>query len=334
MLLRLFRSKSTFVYIILLIFAVIVFYGLSFQFITYKQNQAFLLGYNLLEWFDFTKTSIDYVILGFFFFFLQAILVSALSARFNLLAEVNILPSFIYLLLLSQQASLLVRPDVAIAFIFINLSFFYLFSFYSSNAIHFQTFQLGLLVGIAFLFMFDSLFFALLTPILIMFVRGKISFREIGTYIFGFFVPLYFYSTLYFLINKSLAGVGSQISQSLNTVWPIAFHLSNYIITLLFLFILFLLANYKYFKIKRVKISVRRSFQMLAFLFFTSIISYFILPFFSETLWGFTLIPFSLLLSLLFIQIKHKWIAEVLFMLFIAIELLQLFGIFNKFVLN
>ncbi|MCK5538543.1 MAG: hypothetical protein KAI79_17085 [Bacteroidales bacterium] len=326
MLLSVFRSKSAFIYIVLLLFALIVFYGFSFQIIDYSQQTGNLFGALILEWFNFSNSSYDYISIGFGLVFIQAIVVSALSARFSLFPEVNILPSFIYLLLIVQQPELLLRPDVAIAFLFISFAYFYLFNFYRSDRILYDTFKLGLFLGFAFLFLLDILLIAFLVPIFIGVIRGQISLRDLGTYFIGLILPFYFYLVIYFLVHDEVYAVFNQLGGYFTQIWPIRFHIDNHIVLLSFLLVLLLFSSYKYFKIIRLKLVIRRYFQMLSLSFYLYILAYFVIPFTSEVIWAYLLLPLSLLFSLMFSEVKRRWFAELLFVVFFTLEIMQLFG--------
>jgi len=322
---KVFSGKSTYAYVLFVAMAAVVFYGLGFRLIDYAENKAYFLGNDLLQWLNFTLSVYDFLTIGFAVYLLQTIGVTALSTRYSLLQDENLLPSFIYLLLIAQAPDLMLRPDVVLAFLFIHFSYFFLLNFVSPETVLMQIFPFGFLLGIAFLFHPETIFFIFLAPILIIAQRRRLSINELLAYIMGVVAPIYFYGVIYFLVNDQINGLLKQIDVYFSDVNPIIFHWSNYLLVLINLFVLFALFHVYYFRVKRMKVNVRMTYQNMVFLVVFVSLAYFIFPFSSEIMWGYLLLPLSFFISFVFLEMKQKWILDLLLLLFIMLQLMQLY---------
>lgn len=320
-----FLSKSSLVYALFLLMAVVVFYGLNFRMIDYSRAHTYLLGANLVSLIDFSLHQYDLVIFGFILFLLQAIGIAALSARYSLLPGENILPSFVYLLLIAQEPALLLRPDVAAAFLFVNLAYFYLFSFMYPEPILYQIFPFGFLLGVAFLFYPETIFMIVLAPLMILLQRRRLSINDVFSYFFGLISPFYFYATIHFMLTDSISDLLVQIGQYFSTQNAITFHFTNHLVVLVFLFFLFGLFHVYYFMNAHYKVNIRLAYQSMIFISAAALISYFVISFSSEVMWAYLVLPMSLFFSFVFMELKKKWVLEVLFLLFLVLQIMQLY---------
>ncbi len=322
---KVFSGKSTFAYVLFVFMAAIVFYGVGFRTIDYSNANAYLLGRDLLLGLNFAIGVYDYLIIGFVVYLIQTIGVTALSTRYSLLQDENLLPSFVYLLLIAQAPDLMLRPDVVMTFLFIHFSYFFLLNFVTPESVLFQIFPFGFLVGLAFLFHPDAFFFIVAAPVLVIVQRRRLSINELLAYILGVSAPLYFYGVIYFLINDHITSIFAQLGAYFSAINPIIFHWSNYLIVLVYLFVLFVLFHFYYFKVKRMKVNVRMSYQSMVFLVFFVFVAYFIFQFSSEIIWGYFLLPLSFFISFVFMEMKQKLILDLLLLFFIVLQLLQLY---------
>jgi len=262
------------------------------------------------------RTVISFSLISLFVF-----LINTLNNRFNIIRESYNLLLFVILFLFFQNKEIFVSPALIIGYLLIITVFFILFEIYKSEKIINQLYQIGLLIALASLFYLDLIIYIVLIPILVIAIKGIINAKQIFSFLLGILTVTELVWGTYFIISTNYAYPIYIFKQYFEAIHPIRFHLENNWIQIIGLSILFLLSNLLYFrKNNRLNINVRLYFKTMAFLFFSTIILYLLLPFTEENLWFNCLFSLSFLFSHYFLNMKKVFWANFLLVSMMAAE--------------
>jgi len=305
------------------LFLIISFY-ISYQMNLFVEvsGSYFFLG----KWINEVFISIESVwwrtIISFSLISLFVFLINILNNRFNIIRESYNLPLFVSFFLLFQSKEIFVSPALIIGYLLVIPAFFILFEIYKSEKIINQLFQIGLLIAIASLFYLDLIIYIVLIPILVIAIKGIINAKQALAFLLGILTVTELVWGTHYFITANYAYPLAILKQYFGAVHPIRFHLENNWIQIIGLSVLFLLSNLLYFrKNSRLNINVRLYFKSMGFLFFSTIILYLLLPFTGESLWLNCLFSLSFLFSNYFLNIKRTFLANILFVSLIGVEL-------------
>jgi len=269
---------------------------------------------------------------GVIFSFVILSLILFLLVNFNtsqfFINERTFLPATLYILFSALffhcQAFNPVLPGV----VFLMLAIRRIMDSYRKPDIAYNFFDAGILISIGSLFYADMIWFGILVIVGIAVIRtGNIM--EIGIAILGLITPYIILTGLYYVLGKDLTLFYSGIRQNLFG------ESSGYIISrltlvaiiysglMLILSIVFLLRGMNSKKIK-----ARKTFSVLLWGFFVSLIIYFALPSVSFEMIWITAVPASYILAHYFVFAKKKILPEIIFSgFFLLILLVQVFNI-------
>lgn len=317
MLLRFFKNISPIVIIFIPIFAITLWLpallpNLFERSIFTTENQTAFFEW-LTKWF-----SKNYYLNLFFTIILllsQAFFLLKLNLKYIFIEKRSYLPAFFFILISSSIVSMQnLNPAL-----FANL--FVLFAIDKSILMSKEThrltsyFEAGLLIGIASLINFSSLYTLIIIWLALFIIRPKFNWREWFSSIVGFITPLFIYSVVLYLQNNFLSTFFSykHLLFNLNQHFPefsfintISLILSG---TILFIAILF---NIRFIGIK--KINTRKYFSLFLWILILTIPIFFLK--FTTYLYVMA-IPIAIILSMFFTNLKNKIVGELLFTLLI-----------------
>ncbi|HSV87298.1 MAG TPA: DUF6427 family protein [Bacteroidales bacterium] len=268
------------------------------------------------------------VIFGFGMVFLQALLVNGICQTNNLTGKQTWLPGFFYLVLMSSDPALLSFHPVIPANLFLILALSRLMVILDQKEHVIDLFNLGALVSIAGLFYYPALLF--LAWLLIVVGQYLLaSFRSVVASVMGFLAPIFFLGTFWFLTDRLAYEVGTIFG-----------HFDLFLIfegplfpyTRMFIILLGLLTILSIIRLRVVYLSdkpvrIRKRFGILLYFFIFSLLSFLLSRDYFDVHHAFLMIPLSVILSVFFLEMKKKWLAELLFYALLASIILGKFGL-------
>lgn len=260
------------------------------------------------------------LVFAFALLMLQVFIVNYIAQANSLLSRPSWLPGFLYLVLMSSDPSLISFHPLLPANLFLLIALARALLAYSEGDVMPEVFNVGFLIALAGLFYFPALvFFLWLIPVLGLYFL--LHLRGLAAAIMGFLTPFFFLFT-YFYLSDQLEG---RLEQMLAQYDPLLILEQSYslfsTIMIIFLALLSFLAFMKltmvYIKDKPVRI--RKRFRVLIFFFVFSLLSILVVTDYFDVHHGLMMIPLSIVLSVFFMEMKRKWLAEVVFYLFLAL---------------
>lgn len=270
---------------------------------------------------------------GVIFSFLMVALLLFLMVHFNttvfFINERTFLPAVLYLFFSALFPQYQVLNPVLPAAIFMLLAIMRIMDSYRKPGIAYNFFDAGILIGIGSLFYANLIWFGLLAFIGIAILRtGNI--KEIAVSLLGLITPYLVTTGLLYVMGKDLTIFLADINENLFG-YSGAYDFSRLILIAL-IFIGLALAAAIFFLLMRMnskKIKSRKTFTILLWSFFISLILYFVLPSVSVEIIWITAIPAGYFLSHYFVFARKKLVPEIIFSGFLVLILLvQAFHIF------
>ena len=275
----------------------------------------------------------DIPVAGVFFSFFLLILVLFLLVSFNtsqfFIHERTFLPATIFIMFSALIPECQALNPALPAVVLLMLAIRRIMDSYRKPDIAYNFFDAGVLIGIGSLFYASILWLGLLTIVGILIIRTG-NLKEIGVAILGLITPFLITTGLYYVLGKDLHLFFSEINQNLfgesrDYIFSrITIATIIYTGLILAISIAFLVRGMNSKKIK-----ARKTFSILLWGFFISLIAYFALPSVSVEMIWITAIPASYFLAHYFVFARKKILPEVIFSgLFLLILLVQVFHIF------
>jgi len=270
---------------------------------------------------------------GVIFSFLMVALLLFLMVHFNttvfFINERTFLPAVLYLFFSALFPQYQVLNPVLPAAIFMLLAIMRIMDSYRKPGIAYNFFDAGILIGIGSLFYANLIWFGLLAFIGIAILRTG-SIKEIAVSLLGLITPYLVTTGLLYVIGKDLTIFLTDINENLFG-YSGAYDFSR-LILITVIFIGLALAAAIFFLLMRMnskKIKSRKTFTILLWSFFISLILYFVLPSVSIEIIWITAMPAGYFLSHYFVFARKKLVPEIIFSGFLVLILLvQAFHIF------
>lgn len=270
---------------------------------------------------------------GVIFSFVMVALMLFLIVHFNttvfFINERTFLPASLYLFFSALFPQYQVLNPVLPAVVFLLLAIMRIMDSYRKPGIAYNFFDAGLLIGIGSMFYANLIWFGLLVFIGIAILRTG-SIKEIGVSLLGLITPYLVTTGLFYVMGKDLTIFFTDITGNLFG-YSGTYDFSRLIIIALIFIGLALAAAIFYLMmgINSKKIKTRKTFSLLLWSFFISLIVYFALPSVSVEIVWITAMPASYFLAHYFVFSRKKLIPEIIFSGFlILILLVQAFHIF------
>jgi len=270
---------------------------------------------------------------GVIFSFLSVAVIVFLLVGFNtsvfFINERTFLPALFYILFSALFPQQQFMNPVLPASIFLMIALIQIMKAYRKQGTAFNFFDAGMLISLGSLFYINILWFGLLLIIGIALLRtGNI--KEIAISILGLLTPYILTTGIYYVLGKDLGVFFTDINYNLFGKTP-GYSFSRITIIVLILAGMIILVSIAFLLIKMSskKIKSRKTFYLLLWTLFISLLLYFFLPSVSVEMIWIAGIPASYLLAHYFVFARGKIIPEIIFSgIFILVILLQLFYIF------
>lgn len=293
----------------ILLLAYSFFYGENFFITIPKENH--------LQFLPISVFSIQYkwtVALNLIPLIIICLQLLSLNSKFAFSNERTFLPVYLFMFLVYTMSELHVFQPIFISTIFIIWSIYNIFSAYEKRSALANSFNAGLMIGLAGIFCFYLNFLVLTIPMALFIIRGKIEWREMVLPFIGMFLPWIFVLTGYYLTDNFDVFVNIFTSNftihHLNffTQIPIIIYLT-YLSLLIFLASIHIIGRYGI-----MNIGTRRYFKVFVLLF-SLLFLLIVLPFTQCNILVIMAIPVSFLLTNFFLYLRKRFWAE----LFLAI---------------
>jgi hypothetical protein len=275
----------------------------------------------------YTFTPFFNVLIAAVIVFIQALLVNFLVNRYNLLGKPTFLPALMYITVSGLFTPFLVLSPPLICNFLVIWMLFRLFSFYKSNDAKSPAYDLGMMIAIGSVIYlpFNYLFLAIWAALVLF---RPFNWREWVAGIIGY-ATVFFFLGVYYYLNDNLPDLYTTWLP-LGTKFPESIHINyyNYLVlipVLLILVLCFFKLQQNFFKSY---VQVRKSFQLLFFVFVIAALSFYTKAAFHLNHFLLCAVPAAVFFSYYFLYAKRKWFYESLFyLLLISIIYFQ----FNTF---
>ena len=243
--------------------------------------------------------------------------------------ERTLLPALFYILFSALFPRLQAMNPVIPASIFLMIALMRIMKAYRKQGTAFNFFDAGILISIGSLFYINILWFGLLLIIGIALLRtGNI--KEIAISILGLLTPYILTIGLYYVLGKDIGAFMADINYNLFGKTAEYSFSRLTIIVLILTGIIFLISTaLLLMRMSSKKIKSRKTFYLLLWMLFISLVLYLLLPSVSVEMIWITGIPASYIIAHYFVFVKKKIIPEIMFSgMFVLVILLQAFYIF------
>lgn len=270
---------------------------------------------------------------GVIFSFLAVTILIFLLVSFNtsvfFINERTFLPALFYILFGALFPQQQIMNPVIPASIFLMITLMRIMKAYRKQGTAFNFFDAGILISIGSLFYINILWFGLLLIIGIALLRtGNI--KEIAISILGLLTPYILTIGLYYVLGKDIGAFLADINYNLfGKTSGYSFSKLTIIVVILTGIILLISTAFLLMRMSSKKIKSRKTFYLLLWALFISLVLYTLLPSVSVEIIWITSIPASYILAHYFAFVRGKIIPEIMFSgMFVLIILLQAFYIF------
>jgi len=270
---------------------------------------------------------------GVIFSFLAVTILIFLLVSFNtsvfFINERTFLPALFYILFSALFPQQQIMNPVIPASIFLMITLMRIMKAYRKQGTAFNFFDAGILISIGSLFYINILWFGLLLIIGIALLRtGNI--KEIAISILGLLTPYILTIGLYYVLGKDIGAFLADINYNLfGKTSGYSFSKLTIIVVILTGIILLISTSFLLMRMSSKKIKSRKTFYLLLWALFISLLLYTLLPSVSIDMIWITSIPASYILAHYFVFVRGKIIPEIMFSgMFVLIILLQAFYIF------
>jgi hypothetical protein len=259
--------------------------------------------------------------------FIQALLLNRLVNHYGLLGKPTFLPALMYITISGLFTPFLVLSLPLLCNFLIIWMLFRLFSLYKSNDAKSAAYDLSMIVAIGSLIYLPFIYLFLIIWIAL-FIFKPFNWRELVAGIMGY-ITIFFFLAVYYYLNNSITAFNN-IWLPLGTRFPDSINIRNYNYVLLIpvvaiLALCFIKLQQNYFKSY---VQVRKSFQLLFFVFLIAALSFYVNHAFHLNHFLLCAVPVSIFFAYYFLYTKRRWFYETLFaLLLIGIVYFQ----FNTF---
>lgn len=257
---------------------------------------------------------------AFLLLVLQSFFLNGIVQSNNLLGRPSWLPGFVYLVLMSSHPEMLQFHPALVANLFLMIALARILMAFTEGVARVEVFNVGFLVAVAGLFCYPalSLFFWL---ILTMMVFYLVNVRGLAAALLGVISPFFFLFTFDYLTDQLMprfARLGDAFEPLL--IFQYSFPAYSVVlgITLAAISLLaFLKLTLSYVNDKPIRF--RKRFRVLWYFFLVSLFSFLAVDEDFEKHLALLMIPLSVVFSLFLLEIKKRWLAELVFYGFLLI---------------
>jgi hypothetical protein len=231
------------------------------------------------------------------------------------------LPLFFYSILVISITQLNWLSPALIGSTLIILVFYRVFSSYKNEGMSINFLDAGLLVALASLFYFPSIFFFICLLFTILLIRPFI-WREWVFAFIGLLIPYAFAFSIYYLLDKPTTGLFQGMADDLGNL-PVKFRLSQ-MVNWLYVIAFMVISSYFIARaIDSMKIHARKFFLVFLTFFGMSLLLFFIIRGSGTGMIFFGSVPLAYLFTHYFVKCRHNWINNIFLVIFILLLIWQ-----------
>ena len=257
----------------------------------------------------------------------QAMLINYLVNKYNLLGKPTFLPALMYITASALFTPFLVLSPPLLCNLLVIWMLFKLFDLYKGEDAISTTYDLGMLVAVGSLFYLPFIYLFLVIWIALITFR-PFNWREWMAGVMGYITIFFFLAVFYYLNNR--LGQFAGIWLPLGTKFPNRVNIDYYNYLVLIPVIIILLLCFLKLRQNFLKsyVQVRKSFQLLFFVFLIAGLSFYVKAEFSLNHFLLCAVPVAIFFAYYFLYATNKWVYETLyFLLLLSIIYFQ----FNTF---
>jgi hypothetical protein len=245
---------------------------------------------------------------------LQAMVLNRIINNYSILGKPSYLPALMYVSAASILIPFVVLNPVMVCNFFALWMLSKFLSIYHRSSIQSVMFDLGMIVAIGSLIYFPFIAMMPLVWISLIIFR-PFDWREWMVTILGF-ITIYFFLAVYYFLNDSMNKF-YQIWLPLTNKFPTEFNINpyDYMVLLPLLIIIVLSAFSLQQNFFRSFVQVRKTFQLLFFMFLLAVLSFYLRPQIELHHFLLGLIPVSVFMAYYFMNAKKRWIYETLYVI-------------------
>ena len=259
------------------------------------------------------------VILSAVLVVILAVFIELIITRYQFIRIRTRLPAILFVLLVGGLTQLHTLHPVYLAAIFFLFAIFRFFGIFEQTKAYNIIFDVGLLLGIASLFYFNLFIVMPAFLIGVSVLSHGTKWREYFILIIGFLLPVIFALSYFFYtdqLNEVLAVFIEFVTQSIGNLRGNIL-LQVYLGVLIFLTAIASIDIAQHYDSK--KVSSRKYFLVLFFIFLFSMVSFIFIPATSQEMLIITAIPVTFLLSNFLVFLKSRFWSELFFYLLLAV---------------
>ncbi len=209
MLIGKFKEKHPFLFILLPVIALVLWADAFFMYnsVTLSSKNAAPLYYWIAVFFD--QHRFWSVVLGYIFMIIQAYMLNRVITDKGLVDRNSQLPALFYIVLMSNNFSLMGLHPVWFANFFLIISLDKIFDVFNEDDVFLEVFNVGFFISLASLFYIPALWFILLM-ISALFIYYLVNIRGLLASVIGFITP-YGFMALYYFWHDRLGEKASEL---------------------------------------------------------------------------------------------------------------------------
>ncbi len=247
----------------------------------------------------------------------QAVLLNYLINHYNLLSKPSYLPALMYVTASGLFTPFLTLSAPLICNFLVIWMLFKLFELYKGDDAKSTAFDLGMIVAIGSLIYLPFIYLFLVIWIALSIFK-PFNWREWVAGIIGYATIFFFLAVFYYLTNRFSQFY--DIWLPLGTKFPKSINIDYYKFLLLIpvaliLFLCFLKLRQNFFKSY---VQIRKSFQLLLFVFLIGGLSFYVRPVFNLNHFLLCAVPATIFFAYYFLYAANKWVYETLFFILLA----------------
>ena len=259
-------------------------------------------------------------IIGGVILILLSLLVVRLNERFVFIRQRTDLPAFVFALIATGTVSLYGMHPALLASFLLFFAIDSVFAIYNGSRTLSNSFNAGLLIGLASLSYLFAGVYLLWFWIALAFL-GYFRIREILAGLVGFILPVFVAASWYYL-NDNLIGFLNTIGSLLTIEFKAGYSLFQKVYWSVLTAFILLASAYMANVVEEKKISSRKYFMILFVFFLIAIGNYFLFSSTGTELYFLILIPVTFIISHYFVLSRYSWIKEIMFVIFVITSVL------------
>ncbi len=319
MLLKILKSNSTYSFLLVPLFAVILWIKSFMQPLSYPfyPGEDMMLLYQPVNAL-LGKNPVAGHIVSLIFIIVLSFLVLRLKLQYTFFRERTVLPAFLFIIITSGMHELHGIHPVYFAALFFILTIDRIFNSYEKEIIHANAFESGILLSIGSLFYFNLVFFFPFLWIGFIILKPKVNWREFILTTLGFIFP-WLGAAAYYGVTNQISELQSTIQASFQSH---GFFLKDNLsmqVYMGYLALLILMASGLILsQYDGKKISTRKYFKTFFWIFLFAVVLMFAVPAASQEIIMLMAVPLTYLISNYLIFVKRPIFGEIFLFILIA----------------